>query len=246
MNILRRMAYRLNFFIFFFTVTLHLAVYLIFIKIIYGHVTSIAGWDLYHSLLIIASAMIIEALCWITCRMMLNIGKDVVNGNMDFHIVKPIDIQFLVSVNILDPEDISRFVLGLIVLFYALNNIKVSIVDFILYIFLLILAFIITYSILTIVATISFFVIDARAMHMVSMRILQISQYPTDIYTGIMKTVFSFIIPIAFIATVPAKVLSGWWNWTLVAQSFLLAIIFFYVSRKFFLFGLSRYSSASS
>jgi len=246
MNVLRKMAYRLNFFILVFTVSLHLAVFLIFIKIIYGNVNIIAGWDLYHSLLIIASAMIIESLCWITCRMMLNIRKDVLDGTMDFHSIKPIDTQFLASVNMLDVEDLARVVLAAIVFFYVATNIHISILNVMLYILILIPAFIIAYSIVTIVATISFFVIDARAMNMISMRILQISQYPTDIYTGIMKTVFSFIIPIAFIATVPAKVLSGWWSWQLVAQLFIVALVFFWISRKFFLFGLKRYSSASS
>ncbi|MFH1029983.1 MAG: ABC-2 family transporter protein [bacterium] len=247
MNILKRMAHRLNFFIVIMVVSFNLATYIIFIKVIYGHLNLIAGWDLYHSLLIIASIMIIEWLAWITCGFMNDLNGRVRTGNLDGFIVKPIDAQLLVSINRIDPEDSARFFIAMIVFVYALKHIETpSIAAVVIYACLIICAYLIFYSIIVLLNTISFWVIDIRGLTPLGERLLHISQYPTDIYTGIMRTVFSFIIPIAFIATVPAKVLSGWYDWKLVLESFIIAGIFFYASRKFFLFGLRHYSSASS
>lgn len=109
MNILKRMAHRLNFFIVIMVVSFNLATYIIFIKVIYGHLNLIAGWDLYHSLLIIASIMIIEWLAWITCGFMNDLNGRVRTGNLDGFIVKPIDAQLLVSINRIDPEDSALF-----------------------------------------------------------------------------------------------------------------------------------------
>lgn len=247
MNLLRRMAYRLNFILIAMLTVFHMSVYIVFIKIIYGNLTLIAGWDFYHSLLIIASFILINALGWVTCAFMGDLRKIINAGNLDGFINKPIDTQYLVSISRVDPEDILRLFLGICVLIYAITNIKgLKIIDFVLYIILICNGYVIFYSILVFVTSISFWTIENRGLFRLSDSIIQISQYPSDIYSGIMKTVFSFIIPIAFIATVPAKVLSGWYDWKLVAESFLLAAIFFWLSRKFFLFGLRHYSSASS
>ncbi|MFH0854834.1 MAG: ABC-2 family transporter protein [bacterium] len=246
MNILRRMAYRWNFFILMIMIPLHIGIYIFFIKIIYSNLESIAGWDFYHSLLIVASMVFIEATAWATCSFMNELRRYIRDGNLDGVITKPIDAQFLASVSKVDPEDLSRFIIAIGIIIYVLSHIHFSLIDFLLYFFILFNGFIIFYSILVLIAVIAFWVVENRALFFISKNIIQISQYPTDIYTGIMKTVFSFIIPIAFIATVPAKVLSGWYDWKLVMESFIIAGIFFYLSRKFFLFGLRHYSSASS
>ncbi|MFH0856492.1 MAG: ABC-2 family transporter protein [bacterium] len=247
MNILRRMAYRFNFLLIGMLTILHMSISVFFIKIIYGNLTLIAGWDFFHALLIVASFILINALGWITCAFMSDLRKIINAGNLDGFISKPLDIQYLVSVSKIDPEDSMRILLALCVLTHSIINIGgVKFIDFILYMILIINAYIIFYSILIFVSSISFWTIENRGLFRLSDSIIQITQYPSDIYSGIMKTIFSFIIPIAFIATVPAKVLSGWWDWKMVAQSFLIAAIFFYLSRKFFLFGLRHYSSASS
>ncbi len=247
MNLLQRMAYRFNFILIMMLTILHMSVYIFFIKIIYENLTLIAGWDFFHALLIVASFILINALGWVTCAFMGDLRKIINAGNLDGFINKPLDTQYLVSISRIDPEDIFRLLLAFCVLAYAIINIGgVEFIDLILYVILIINGYIIFYSILIFVSSISFWTIENRGLFRLSDSIIQISQYPSDIYSGIMKTVFSFIIPIAFIATAPAKVLSGWWDWKLVAQSFLIAAIFFYASRKFFLFGLRHYSSASS
>lgn len=246
MNVLRRMAYRGNFFLMMVIIPLHISVYVFFISVIYGNLKTIAGWDFYHSLLIVASMIFIEAIAWIFCSHMGDLRRRVREGTLDGFIVKPIDTQFLVSVNMLDPEDLSRFLMVIVLMIYVISHIRITVINLFLYIILLFNAFIIFYSILVFITTIAFWVVENRGLWFISKNILSISQYPTDIYTGAMKMIFSFIIPIAFIATVPAKVLSGWYDWKLVVESFIIAGIFFYLSRKFFLFGLRHYSSASS
>jgi len=52
-------------------------------------------------------------------------------------------------------------------------------------------------------------------------------------------------LPLAFLATVPAKILVYGFDWILVVGSFLVAGIFLWISRRFWLWGISKYTSAS-
>lgn len=247
MSILRRMAHRFNFFILLGVTLFSLSTYIFFIKVIYGYINLIAGWDLYHSLLLIGTSIIVEGIAWITFGFFEDLHWQVRNGTLDNFIVKPLDTHFLIAVNRIDPEELSRFVIAFFVLWYAFRHIQhIFLADIIFYLLLLICAYTIIFSLMTFLVTFGFWFVEIYGLSMLGERIMQFIQYPTDIYTGVLKTIFSFIIPIAFIATVPAKVLSGWYSWKLVVQAVMLAGTVFYLSRKFFAFGLKHYSSASS
>jgi ABC-2 type transport system permease protein len=71
-------------------------------------------------------------------------------------------------------------------------------------------------------------------------------RWPIGVYPGWMKYTLTYVLPIAFVVTVPAQALTGrlsMWN---VALSFLIAAAFIAVSRWFFRFGLKRYTGASA
>ncbi len=72
------------------------------------------------------------------------------------------------------------------------------------------------------------------------------ARYPREIYHGLGKAFFTFIIPSSLIATTPASILAGRFNPDLVFLSLMVAGVF--VVTGFFVWNMSlkRYSSASS
>ena len=82
------------------------------------------------------------------------------------------------------------------------------------------------------------------------------SQFPTDkrkkiIFWGIgaaiiLRIIFTLLLPIAFLTTVPSRVILGDYNIVLISHAFILATLFFSLSRLFWKFALKHYTSASS
>lgn len=250
-SIMQRMTYRLNFFVLVFGVFLQMVISVLFVKIIFSFIDNLSGWSFNESLLVVASYMLIEGLLWATCAYLTGISKNVATGQFDTFMVKPIDTQFLVSIWRADPEDWMRVVTALIIFVKVLSQSKMSAsdltVNFSFYIVIIICAYIISYGVILMVKSLSFWVIDTKALHHILDTFIKSSQYPTDIFVGkIAQIIFSTIIPLAFMATVPAKILIHGFNSILFFSAIFLAVFIFIISRKFFHYSIKHYSSASS
>jgi ABC-2 type transport system permease protein len=250
MRVMQRMAYNVNFFIMAVGVLLQMVFSVVFVRVIFGFVGNLAGWSYYEALAVVASYMILEGLMWVLCAYLGAIGRLVKEGAMDSLLIKPIDAQFLVSVWQGDPEDAVRLVSGAAVLLYAWQNLDMalgqSLLNLIFYAGLMVGAFLILYSIVLVTRSLAFWLVEVRSLHSISDAVTKMSQYPTNIfYHAVVRLIFSTLIPLAFLATVPAKIFIHGFDWQLVGASFLVAAIFFYASRQFWLFAVKHYSSAS-
>jgi len=246
-SLMQRMSYRFNFVVLCFSVLVQTSLILIFVKAIFSFIDNISGWSYEHALLIAASFMIIEGLIWATSAYLSGVGDSIRRGALDQLITKPVDTQFLVSIWRADPEDWIRVVTGIIIISTVFDKINFSILNLLFYVLLLFNSYIIVYSFILFLKTFSFWIINNYSLNMLADHILRLSQYPTDIFFHkIIRIFFSTVIPLAFIATMPAKILIHGPKLDLIFYSCLLAFVFFVGSRKFFLYGLKHYSSASS
>jgi len=247
----QRMAYPVNFLMMCIGAVLSMSLVLIFIQIIFSFVDKLAGWQKSEAMIVVATYMLVEGLVWATVAMLSGIATNIRTGFLDILITKPIDLQYLVSVWRADPEDWARVVIALIVLLLNIPLLGLSSWELfgnsVVYLFFVFNAYLIVYSIFVFLKSISFWVIESRYAHMVGETILQSSKYPIDIFFHqVVRVIFSTILPIAFIATVPARILIHGPKLGLVVYSSALAFVFFYLSRRFFHRGLKRYESASS
>mgnify|MGYP001608775518 FL=1 len=72
------------------------------------------------------------------------------------------------------------------------------------------------------------------------------ARYPKDIYGFIPQRIFTSILPVALMVSVPADILFGFTSPLYMFQLLGLGILFFIVGRMVWLYGLRRYTSASS
>lgn len=250
MRVMQRMAYNVNFFIMAAGVLLQMVFSVVFVRVLFGFVGNLAGWSYYEALAVVASYMILEGAMWVLCAYLCAVSRLIKEGALDSLLVKPIDAQFLASAWQGDPEDSVRLVSGAAVLLYAWQNLNMplgqGLINFVFYALLMVCAFFILYSIVLVTRSVSFWVIEAYSLHAIADSITKMSQYPTNIfYHAVVRLVFSTLIPLAFLATVPARIFIRGFDWQSVGASLLVAIVFFYCSRQFWLFALRRYSSAS-
>lgn len=191
--------------------------------------------------------MIIEGLSWATHAFLSGIRHGIRTGNLDQVLTRPVDAQYMISIHKADPEDWARVATAVIIFAVFLGGLNISFISFLFYLYLIFNAYIIVYSLTLFANTISFWVIEGTYSWHIAMDIVRMSQYPTDIFFHkVVRIFFSSIIPIAFIATIPAKILIHGPRFDLIVASTVLVVIFFTISRKFWLYALRHYSSASS
>lgn len=250
-SIMMRMAYPFNFLMMVVSVFGQAMLNIIFIKVIYQYVPNISGWNQEQALVVVATYLIIEGLIWTTTAYVAGIRNTVRRGILDYELVKPMDTQFLVSVWRVDPEDAMRVVVASYLLFVGLGSLSFPLIvwagKILIYLLLIFNGYIIFYSLLIAVNTVYIWAIESGNLTLIFENIIRMAQYPGDIFFHKSARIFfSSVMPIIFLATVPAKMIIFGLDYMLVFYSSLIALISFILSRKLWNYALSHYSSASS
>lgn len=249
-SLVDQMAYPINFWLAIATKVLRISIIVIFLKAIYLKVNNISGWDYGGSLIIFATFSMVDFLANVTFARNFSawLSQRLRGGVFDYHIIKPVNLQFLTAFSVIDFMDITSILPILFLYYYGLSqlNIELTAVNFALYLVMIANALFFLYSFTLVLATINFWTIQSNGLWKFTQGLVWMAKYPTDIYFGIWKIFFNFIIPIAFIATWPAKAFLGILSWQNMAYSLAFTAIFFWTANKFWNYGLKHYSSASS
>ncbi|MFH1183102.1 MAG: ABC-2 family transporter protein, partial [Candidatus Moraniibacteriota bacterium] len=168
-NLMTTTAYKQNFIVMTIAVIIYMAISIIFLKVIFGYINNIAGWNYYEILMIIGSVMIVDGLLWVFGARVGALGQRIRKGTLDGLITKPADTQFLISFWECDHEDIPRIIIGSLLVYYGVTNLNINIetlaVNFFFYLILLFNAAIITYSLTLILKTMYFWTIVDYSLH---------------------------------------------------------------------------------
>jgi len=250
MNIQDQMVYPLNFWLAIIMKAARVGITVIFFKAIYLKVNNISGWNYADTLFIFATFSLIDFVSNTTfLRNFAYWFSDLLrNGEYDYRIIKPINLQFFTAFWVLDFMDLTTIAPIAILYWYAISwmSIIFSAANIALYFILVINAIIFLYSFALTLATLNFWTVQSSGLGRFMQSIFYMARYPADIYSGIFKTVFSFILPIAFIATWPAKAFLGTLSWQNMIYALVFTSVFFWLANRFWNFGLKHYSSASS
>ena len=76
--------------------------------------------------------------------------------------------------------------------------------------------------------------------------LLEAGRYPMVAYPVAFRFFFTFVVPVAFLTTIPAQVMLGTSEFVSVIGAAILALLLFLVSTWFWRFALRFYTSASS
>lgn len=248
-NLIKSLAFRGNFILGMFLVTVESLATYVSVKIVFHHIHSIAGWN-YNDMLVLSGVfMTTHALAWLFFKASLQQLDILINrGDLDWLLVKPVDAQFIASSHDIDIEDAARGVVGVVIMYLGLRGTSPIIVATHLpaLITTLLCGQMVIYSLCLVLKTISFKSIQGWATNAIFWRFHDLARYPTDIYRGIMRTVYTFVFPLAFVATVPARALLGRLSAGYFAGSLLAGLGTFMVCRIIWKWALKSYSSASS
>lgn len=247
---MRSMAYRPHFFMMIVGKVLRIGLLFFFFQAIFSQVDRIGNWSFDGVLLLFATFHVVDFLMSITFHRNLafSLPRKVQSGDLDWRLILPGNLLFLLSFEDLDLMDFFSFIPTLGFLGYALYRL-----DFAFswtqagtYLLLIFSALVFLFSVVLIIATISFWTTQSYGMARVFDDLLKIGRYPLDIFEGFWKIVFIYFLPLVVIAQIPSQALLNSLSLQSVLYAFVVAGVFLIVSLKFWKIGLGNYSSAST
>lgn len=243
------MEYRVNFLIWFFVDTGWNCVELLFSTMLYTNIQTIGQWGMSEMFVVIGVFRFFNVFIWgWMARSFEKLPKMMHTGLFDTMLVKPMDTQFLVSCNTFGFSLIpsALFGVGMIIFGVIQRGIPISWEQVVWFCVAMIVSIFLMYAVFFAFMTITLFVERLNNMVFMFSSLFDMSRFPKEIYTVVPQHIFTTIVPIALMVTIPSDILFGFTHPISIVKLFVLAIVFFMVGRLTWMYGLRRYTSASS
>jgi len=209
----------------------------------------IGGWKFEQALIIQAIYTILNGITntWFNPNL-TEIVKHIREGTLDFVLLKPIDSQFFISLKKIYPSGFLEIMLGFLLLFFCIkiNQINLNLSFLTLSLITISCSICILYSLWLFISTTTIWFVKTWNAIEVLRSFLYIGRFPLNSFSFSLRIFFSVFIPIAFITTIPSEVFLGLSVLWKILLEVIVATVFFITSRKFWLFAIKFYSSASS
>ena len=244
----RELEFRANFFAKIFQNAIWIFFFLLILLVVYRNTNSVAGWSRGDSFVLAATIFMMTSFGTAFFMSIMEIPQHVRQGTLDFIVTKPIDSQFWISARRFNFDKIGTFAAGLIMLVIGIlqSNAHPSIVDFGAYTLLVLASLAIYYSVSLILMTTGVWLVRVDNLWVLTETMTDVARFPVDIYGAGIKSVLTFGIPMAFIATIPASQLVRGADWRMVGLGLVWGVVFLGLSRAFWVFAMRHYTSASS
>jgi ABC-2 type transport system permease protein len=254
--LVRELSFRVNFIARMATNLGWLALMVLYFQLIYGNTERVGDWNRWQYLFFMGTGMILNGILeTVFVGNCSNMAELIRTGDLDLHLAKPVDEQFLLSCRNVDWSELFNIFVGVgLCIFSLVKTGELPTLDrFLLFFAALTASVTILYSLLLVLAASSVWLVRNQALYELWWYVAQFGRYPGEIYKGSalaigLKVLRTFVLPVLLAINIPArqgfadKSTNGW----LVVYLFLSAVAAFALSRMFFKWALRSYRSASS
>lgn len=208
-NIKARMEYKADFLVgfagmLFWNVTGVLALWVLF-----RSVPTIAGWT-YDELVFMYGFTVLALIPYEFFFVKLNrLRWDLVDGTFLLYYFRPLDMMFYYMSDTFDVKGFGQLALGLVTIVYAglRLNLNWGVSEIALIVVLYVSSALIIISILLIAACVGFWVLNSFPIINFAYKLRDIARYPLDIFSNLFRFLFTYVVPIGFIAYYPLQML---------------------------------------
>jgi ABC-2 type transport system permease protein len=245
-SIAAEMEYRLNFLLAAITSLGNLVGSLFALSLFYNNGMDLGGWRWEEAIVVMGLAVFMEGFTSTFLRP--NVGRIVQHvreGTLDFVLLKPIDTQFWLSLRNLSLWGVPNLLYGVLVVIYGGRCLGLALSDFARGVIPLLIGLVVLYCIWFMLSTMSIWFVKVHNLTGLLRGLLEAGRYPTPAYPAAYQIVFTFVIPVTFLTTVPAAAIVGR-NSASIWAALTLAGVLCLLSRAFWRLAMRFYSSASS
>src|SRR4028119_269177 len=205
------------------------------------------GWNWEEAIVILGIFTLLQGISTTFLVPNLNsIVEQVQQGTLDFVLLKPVNSQFWLSSRTVSPWGMPDLIFGGVLIAYAGGRLNLEISNYLLSIVPIIFGLISLYSIWFMLGATSIWFVKIYNVTEVLRGLLEAGRFPMVAYPAAYRFFFTFVVPVAFLTTVPAEAMLGRSPviWLVGAGGLALGLLI--ASTIFWRFALRFYTSASS
>ena len=248
-SVTRETMFKGNFLLWIVVELLWFALQLSFIGVLYLHTDNIGTWTKWQVVLLVGAShfiqQIFQAFFLINCS---NLSELVRTGKFDFLLLLPVNTRFVVSLRQVDLGAFFNALSSVAVMTYALRQLHLvpTLFQALGFLALCLTGILIHYSLMFLLATISFWTVRAQGIVWGYYNLFNIARMPDEAFSGVFKAVFTFALPMLLVSNVPVRLLVDKFSPASALLLVAMSLVCFAVSEFGWRASLRRYTSASS
>lgn len=244
-----RMQYRADFIISSIGILFQNAASLMVFWVLFHSIPTLAGWSFAEIIFIYGFYLLAVSPAQLFFDHIWGLRFELVEGTFVKYYFRPMNMMFYFMSDVVDLKGFAQVVLGIGTLIYASIQLGMVWTPGKLGLLLLLLggASMVVTSLLMIAAFSSFWVLYSFSILALAFRLREFSQYPTTIFDGVFRFLFTYIIPIGFVAFYPSQLFlrPDQMSW-IVYLSPLVGIVFFIIAYRIWILGVNSYTGTGS
>lgn len=250
-SVTRETMFKGNFILWIFVEILWFGLQLTFINVIYLHTDHIGSWEKWQVVMLVGAShfiqQIYQAFFLINCT---NLSELVRTGKLDFLLMLPVNTRFVLSLRQVDLGGFVNATSALGVVVYAGHRLHLTpdLAQVFGFLVLCVIGITIHYSLMFMLASISFWTVRAQGIVWGYYNLFQIARMPDEAFgKTAFRAVFTFAVPMLLVSNVPVRVLTNTLTSPTPILSLLgMSVVCAVVSEWFWRKSVRRYTSASS
>lgn len=221
------------------------------IGLIFTQINSLNGWSLYELIFLAGLGRFVLNFHTLFMFSTVFLGEQYIRtGRLDRYLVRPLNVLYQVYASRVNFHNLGDSVASLAIAVYAATKIEgfsMSGVKFIYSILSLSSAIMVIAAIFLVFGTVGFWTARTGSLFSLFWKIRKFRKYPFGIYSEAMKIFFITVMPIAFASFFQASFLLDKFQYlNLQIASIFVGPVFYLIAYRFWLYGLSKYSSTGS
>jgi ABC-2 type transport system permease protein len=218
-------------------------------EVLFRHADRVSGWTLESTRVFIGALFVVDSIyAFFFATGLERLSDKVRKGELDLLLAKPVSSQFMLSAQRMDVSYFANFLLsmGWLGTAIALLPKAPSLAQLLLLGIALLCAVAISYSMRFFFSATAMIFDRAENINYLWYQVFRLGTRPDAMYPRWLRYAILTIVPVGFIASVPARMALEAPSLPLVAGALALAIGSVWLTTLYWAYGLKRYSSASS
>ncbi len=247
-SLMSELEYRFNFAVRIFTDVIWYIAQLSVFEVLFQHTDSLSGWTLASMRVFMGVLFLTDSIYMMLFSENLDRLSDRIRrGDLDLLLVKPVSSQWMLSFQKISVAYFGNFIISALWLGWSLTQVP----DFQWWRLLWLLVcvpcgVIVVYAIRFSTASTALYFTKADAINYIWYQLYRLGTRPDTVYPKVLRYAVLSVLPIAFLASVPAQVILNRTGPEMVLWGIALASLMLAVSSWIWKTGLKRYASASS
>jgi ABC-2 type transport system permease protein len=241
------LTYRINFIL---LVLMDIAFYvstLASTSFIFDHTTMIGSWGRNEFMFFVAFMLAVDQLHMsFVSESFWNFSADLRTGKLDFILIKPVWTLFPIFFRMLRPGSLLNLPVTSGFLIYYGLEVGLTAKAWALLPLFVVLALALLVSIEILIAMTMFWTVESWSINFLRMQFQQLSRWPDFVYRYFAQKMFTIIIPVLLVGSVPVKILLGETSAGYILTMALAMLICWILIKIMWRVGLKGYESASS